>query len=156
VSAAERTAREGAGMKLSSDLLADRATLTVAYQRSEPTARRESELPPLSTRRPPQSMRPPSLSEEVERILSSHRLPSSPPPAPAARPSRPYRSSWPAEDKAPASDRQSTVQPVAARTPLSERPPAERTSEVQPVAPRASSPDNVLDRTPSERRRSKG
>lgn len=153
VSAAERTAREGSGMKLSSDLLADRATLTVAYQRSEAPARVERELPPLSTRRPPQSMRPPSLSEEVERILSSHRSPSSHPPA---RPSQPPRSSWPAEDKGPASERPSAVQPVATRAQLSDRPPAERTSEVQPVAPRASSPDNVLDRTPSERRRSKG
>jgi hypothetical protein len=153
VSAAERSAREGGGMKLSSALLADRATLTVAYQRSEPPSSRQTELPPTSTRRPPHSVRPPSLSDEVERILSSHRLPSYPPPP---RVPRALHSSLPPEDKAPASERPSAVQPVGGRAPLSERPPAERTSEVQPVASRSSSPDDALDRTPSERRRSKG
>jgi hypothetical protein len=156
VSAAERSAREGGGMRLSSDLLADRATLTVAYQRSEPPGRRESELPPTSVKRPTQSFRPPSLSEEVERILSSHRLPPYPPPP--RLPSLPsaYKSLVPPEDKATPSDRPSEVQPVAARAPRSERPAAERTSEVQPVASRASSPDSALDRTPSDRRRKKG
>lgn len=154
VSAAERTAREGSGMKLSSDLLADRATLTVAYQRSEAPSRHQSEMPPPSVRRSTHGVRPPSLSEEVERILSSHRMPSSYPP-PARLPSM-YQSSPPPSETAPASERPSEVQPVAARTPLSERPPSERTSEVQPVASRASSPDGALDRTPSERRRSKG
>jgi len=156
VSAAERTAREGDGMKLSSDLLADRATLTVSYQRaerSEPPRRRESELPPPSVRRTTLSVRPPSLSEEVERILSSHRLPSYPPPP---RVPNVAKGSSPPEEKAPPSERPSEVQPVASRAPLSERPPAERTSEVQPVASRASSPDGALDRTPSERRRRKG
>lgn len=158
VSAAERSAREGAGMKLSSDLLADRATLSVAYQRSEAPARRESELPPPSVRRTAQSVRPPSLSEEVERILSSHRLPSYPPPPRV--PNLPK--SWlPPEDKPPGSERPSEVQAVASRAPLSERPPTERlpterTSEVQPVASRAVSAESAADRTPTERRRSKG
>lgn len=151
VSAAERSAREGGGMKLSSDLLADRATLSVHYQRTEPTARRESEAPPTSARRPAQSFRPPSLSEEVERILSSHR----PPPPPPLRSS--YRSSAPPPpERAPSSERPSEVQAIAPRSSSPALPEAERTSEVQPVASRASYPDGGLDRTPSERRRSKG
>jgi hypothetical protein len=155
LAAAARSAREGTAMKLSSELVADRATVSVHYQRSEPPRwsepprRGDSEFPPPSVRRPTQSFRPPSLSEEVERILSSHRPPAFVPrttPAP-----RSYRSAPPPADKAPASERPSEVQPVA-RARISEQPPTERTSEVQPVASRSSSPDI----TPSERRRSKG
>lgn len=156
IAAAARSAREGAGMKVSSDLLADRATLSVHYQRSEASRwseppRADSEFAPTSVRRPPQSFRPPSLSEEVERILSSHRPPAFTPRATPAP--RSYRSvpPPPVAEKAPASERPSEVQPVA-RTRSSDRPPTERTSEVQPVASRSSSPDI----TPSERRRSKG
>lgn len=156
VSAAERSAREGGGLRLSSDLLADRATLTVAYQRSEPPSRPPTELPPTSVRRTTQSVRPPSLSEEVERILSSHRLPSYPPPPRLPSVPSAYKSFLPPDDAASPSERPSDVQPVAPRSPRTERPPAERTSEVQPVASRGSSPDSALDRTPSERRRSKG
>jgi hypothetical protein len=155
VSAAERSAREGAGMKLSSDLLADRATLTVAYQRSELPGRRGSEVPPPSVKRSTQSFRPPSLSEEVERILSSHPLPSYPPPARLPSEASALKSTPPPEGRPGPSERPSNVQRVASRA-LSERPPAERTSEVLPVASRASSPDGALDRTPSERRRNKG
>jgi hypothetical protein len=89
IAAAERSAREGGGMKLASELMADRAILTVHYRRSEPPQRAErsdSEPPPTSARRPAHSIRPPSLSEEVERILGSHK------------------------------DRTSEVQPVAPRT----------------------------------------
>lgn len=150
VAAAARSAREGGGLRLSSEVLADKATLSVQYQRTEPPPRRDSEAPPTSARRPAPSVRPPSLSEEVERILSSHRAP------PGASWPTPPRRSRPAQESAPPSERPSEVQPVASRGAVSERPPAERTSEVQPVASRASSPDGVLDRPPSERRRSKG
>ncbi len=108
VTAAERSAREGGGMKLTSEVLADRATLLVHYQRSE--KRTDSEAPPTSARRPAHSFRPPSLSEEVERILASHKTPYVPrtTPVPGS-----YRSSQPS---------------------------VERTSDVQPVAPRSSPP----------------
>jgi hypothetical protein len=152
VTAAERSAREGSGLlKLSSDLLADRAMLTVHYQRSEPL-RGESEPPPTSVRRPPQSVRPPSLSEEVERILTSHKrqLPYTPRTTP---PPGSYRSSQ------PSIERTSEVQPIAARAAETQS-AAARTSEVQPVAARASEPDRTLDRAsslPAElKRRNKG
>jgi hypothetical protein len=119
VTAAERSAREGGGMKLSSDVLADRATLSVHYQRTEPAPRNtDSEPPPTSARRPaPHSIRPPSLSQEVERILSSHK--GQGPPVPGS-----YRS------------------------PQSSQPQVERTSDVQPVAPRTS-PDSERITVPS-------
>jgi hypothetical protein len=113
VAAAERSAREGSGMRVTSDAHADRATLTVHYQRSEPP-RADSEPPPTSVRRPTHSIRPPSLSEEVERILSSHRAPHVPrtTPAPGS-----YRQSQPSVE------RTSDVQAVAPRAPRdSERP----------------------------------
>jgi hypothetical protein len=155
VAAAARSAREGSGMRLSSDVLADKATLSVQYQRTEAPPRRvDSEAPPTSAKRPSHSVRPPSLSEEVERILTSHRsAPALPRPAP---PRSSPRSSQPALDNAPPSERPSEVQPVAARSSASERASTERTSEVQPVASRASSPDGALDRTPNERKRGKG
>jgi hypothetical protein len=129
VLAAERAAREGiVGMKLASELVADRATLSAQYQRSEPARRSESEPPPTSVRRmTTTSFRPPSLSEEVERILSSHRVP----PAQKARSITPvpgsYRSSQPSV----------------------ERSSVERTSDVQPVAKRASQPDGTIESTPA-------
>lgn len=148
VTAAERTAREGGGgLKLSSDLLADRATLLVNYQRSEPPPplRTSSEPPPTSVRRPTHSFRPPSLSEEVERILASHRgyVPRTTP-VPGS-----YRSTQPSVE------RTSEVQPVAARA--SDVPPvAARNSEVQPVA-RSSQPDSERPSSlPGELKRSKG
>jgi hypothetical protein len=148
VTASERCAREGGGgLKLSSELMADRATLTVHYQRSEPPPRSVSEPPPTSVRRPAQSIRPPSLSEEVERILSSHR--SQPPPRKTPLPSS-YRSTQTSPE------RTSEVQPVAARASDSQ-PASARTSEVQPVAARTSHPDGVLERTsslPGKRKRS--
>lgn len=154
VSAAERSAREGGGgLKLSSDLLADRATLLVSYQRSEAPPRWGSEPPPTSARRsaPTASVRPPSLSEEVERILSSHRRQGGYVPRSTPVP-RSYRSS------PPPAERNSEIQPVAKRA--SDNPPvAARTSEVQPVAGRASRPDGCLERTsspPGELKRSKG
>lgn len=119
VTAAERSAREGGGMKLSSDLLADRATLTVQYQRSEQPLRSDSDPPPTSVRRPSLSVRPPSLSEEVERILASHKAPA--PYVPRATP-------------VPGSYRYS-------------QPSQERTSDIQPVAPRTS-PDGEQASTP--------
>ncbi len=134
VTAAERSAREGTGgLKLSSDLLADRATLLVSYQRTEPPPRFGSDAPSTSVRRTTHSFRPPSLSEEVERILSSHRsqggyVPSGTPVPPS------YRSTQPPPE------RTSEVQPVAKRA--SEIPPVvARTSEVQAVAGRASRAD---------------
>lgn len=153
VTAAERAAREGGGMKLSTDLLADRASLTVQYQRAEPTLRStDSEPPPTSVRRPaPHSFRPPSLSQEVERILGSHKAPHLPRPTPAPGS---YRHSQPSVDQ-----RTSDVQPVASRSSVpGERPLTERTSDVQPVAPRTT-PDSAHERTPSapeELRRNKG
>ena len=129
VTAAERSAREGVGMKLTSEIMADRATLSVLYQRTEVPLRTDSEPPPTSVRRPAPhaSFRPPSLSQEVERILASHKAPHIPrtTPVPGS-----YRNSQPS---------------------------IERTSEVQPVAPRSSSPDS--ERTPAvpvELKRSKG
>jgi hypothetical protein len=137
VQAAERAAREGIlGMKLASEVVADRATLNAQYQRSEPPRRSESEPPPTSVRRMTSSFRPPSLSEEVERILSSHRV----------APSQKARSITPV----PGSYRGSQ--------PAVERSSVERTSDVQPVAKRASQPDGAIDSTPavpSELKRSK-
>jgi hypothetical protein len=131
VTAAERSAREGGGMKLGSDILADRATLTVHYQRAEPTLRTDSEPPPTSARRPTHSsFRPPSLSEEVERILASHK----PPPAPYMPRTTPVPSSY-----------------------RNSQPSIERTSDVQPVAPRTSPPDSErATAPPAELKRSKG
>lgn len=141
VIAAERAAREGiTGMKLSSEVVADRATLSAHYQRSEPPRRSsESEPPPTSVRRMTTSFRPPSLSEEVERILSSHR-PLSAPRAPSITPAPgSYRSSQASVERAPV-DRAST----------------ERTSDVQPVAKRASQPDGAIESAlSSELKRSK-
>ena len=132
VIAAERSARGSTSdLKLGSEILADRATLTAQYQRSEPPQRGESEPPPTSVRRPAQaSLRPPSLSQEVERILASHKGPVSYAPRATPMPSS-YRSSQPS---------------------------IERTSEVQPVAPRSSPPDGALERitVPPELKRSKG
>jgi hypothetical protein len=134
VVAAERAARQGiSGMKLSSEVVADRATLNALYQRSEaPRRNSESEPPPTSVRRMTTSFRPPSLSEEVERILSSHR----PPATPRARSLTPvpgsYRSSPPSLERAQL-----------------ERASAERTSDVQPVAKRASQPDGAIESTPT-------
>jgi hypothetical protein len=133
VAAAERSARGiTSDLKLSSEIVADRAILTAHYQRSEPPARGESEPPPTSVRRPAQaSLRPPSLSQEVERILSSHRGQVSYAPRTTPVPGS-YRSSQPS---------------------------IERTSEVQPVAPRSSPPDAAVERissVPPELKRSKG
>lgn len=171
VTAAERAAREGAGMKLSSDVRADRAILTVQYQRAEPTLRStDSEPPPTSVRRPANSFRPPSLSQEVERILGSAKTPYLPraTPMPGS-----YRHSQPSVDQRtsevqpvasrvpserPPAERTSEVQPVASRSVPGERPPTERTSEVQPVAPRTP-PEGAPERTaavPEELRRTKG
>jgi hypothetical protein len=143
VAAADRSAREGSsGLKISSELVADRATLLVSYQRTQLPPRLSSESPPTSVRRPAPSFRPPSLSEEVERILSSHRNQGAYVPRSTPVP-RSYRSSPP-----PPPERNSEVQPVARRT--SEIPPvAARTSEVQPVASRAPRPDGALERTSS-------
>jgi len=166
VAAADRSAREGGGgMKLSADLHADRATLLVRYQRAEPSVR-DSEAPPTSVRRPTFSMRPPSLSEQVERILSSHRpqeRSSRRPPTPApgsyrsSQPSiertAPTERTGPTERSAPA-ERTSEVQRTAERVA-----PTERTSEVQPVAPRSPAAEDALPRppaVPSELKRSKG
>jgi hypothetical protein len=134
VLAAERAARQGiSGMKLSSEVVADRATLNALYQRSEPPRRNsESEPPPTSVRRMTTSFRPPSLSEEVERILSSHR----PPASSRARSLTPV----------PGSHRSSP--PSLERAQL-ERASAERTSDVQPVAKRASQPDGAIESTPT-------
>jgi hypothetical protein len=153
VMAAERSAREGGGMKLSADLMADRATLLVQYQRTEPSPRTDSEPPPTSVRRPTLSLRP-SLSEEVERILTSHRQPIRPPerrptPAPGS-----YRSSRPSIEHASPPERSSEVQRTAERVSTTEH-----TSEVQPVAPRSQAPETTLPRppaVPSELKRSKG
>jgi hypothetical protein len=119
VTAAERSAREGGGMKLTSEVLADRATLSVHYQRAEPPLRTDSEPPPTSARRPAHSsVRPPSLSQEVERILASHKGQAAPLPRLTPLPGS-YRS-----------------------PPRSQPTVVERTSEVQPVAPRSSPPDS--------------
>jgi len=125
VTAADRSAREGSGMKLSSEVLADRATLSVHYQRAEvPLRNTDSELPPTSARRPTaHSIRPPSLSQEVERILSSHR-------GAAPHLSRP------------------TPVPGSYRAPQGSPPSVERTSDVQRVAPRTS-PDSERSTLPS-------
>lgn len=141
VTAAERSARGATtDLKLSSVLVADRATLTAQYQRSEPPQRGESEPPPTSVRRPTQtSLRPPSLSQEVERILSSHRGHGSHAPRVTPVPGT-YRSSEPAVER-------------------TSQPSIERTSEVQPVAPRSAPPDNGGERVssvPPELKRSKG
>ena len=130
VTAAARSAREGGGLKLTSEVVADRATLSVHYERTEAPLRTDSEPPPTSVRRPAlhASFRPPSLSQEVERILASHKAPYIPrtTPVPGS-----YRSS---------------------------QPTIERTSEVQPVAPRSSSPDSERPPAPPvvELKRSKG
>lgn len=137
VNAAERSAREGSGMRLTSKQLADRATLSVRYQRSEPS-RAGSDPPPTSVRRPTHSSRPPSLSAEVERILGSGKARGSwPPPGPESRPAPPERP-----------ERTSQVQRTARVV--------ERTSEVQPVAPLSPGCDGAHDAPLSERLRSKG
>jgi hypothetical protein len=151
IQAAERAAREGMGIKLSAELVADRAILNVRYQRSDapppPAPREETEPPPTSARRATTSMRPPSLSEEVERILGSRNAPGfgrkiSPLRRPATRSSNP-------PPAAPV-ERTSEVQEIAPRVG-----PLERTSEVQPVAPR-SGPDSGGGARPGELKRSKG
>jgi hypothetical protein len=151
LAAAERAAREGGGLKLTSDVRADRATLNVQYQRAEQLPRTDSEPPPTSVRRPAHSFRPPSLSQEVERILGSHKTPYVPRTTPVPTS---YRQSQPAVDQ-----RTSDVQPVAPRSSVpGERPLTERTSDVQPVAPRTS-PEGAEERpalAPEELRRSKG
>lgn len=127
VMAAERTAREGiTGLRLSSEVVADRAILSAQYQRSEPARRSESEPPPTSVRRVTTSFRPPSLSEEVERILSSHRGAA----PPRARGISPVPGSYRGS--------QSSV----------DRGSVERTSDVQPVAKRASQPDDAPETAP--------
>lgn len=128
VTAAERSAREGSGMKLGSEILADRATLSVQYQRTEAPVRTDSEPPPTSVRRPAPSIRPPSLSQEVERILASHKGPA------------PY---VPRTTPAPGSYRSS-------------QPSIERTSDVQPVAPRTSPDSERAPATPAELKLRKG
>jgi hypothetical protein len=151
VLAAERSAREGSsGVKLSTEVVADRATLNVHYQRTEAPPRTDSEAPPTSVRRPAHSFRPPSLSEEVERILASHKPPERPR-RPSAVPGS-YRAPQPSVDRFGPVERTSEVQPVAPRTTQTER-----TSEVQPVASRASSPDSERSPArPDELKRSKG
>jgi len=153
VMAADRSAREGGGVKLNAELMADRATLLVQYQRAEPLLRGDSEPPPTSVRRPTVSVRPPSLSEEVERILSSHRQQARPEGRPTPAPGS-YRSSRPSiEHAAPPLERTSEVQRTAERVSSSEH-----TSEVQPVAPRTQPPETTLPRppaVPSELKRSK-
>jgi hypothetical protein len=126
VTAAERSAREGGGMKLSSDVLADRATISVHYQRTDaPLRNTDSDPPPTSARRPAtHSIRPPSLSQEVERILSSHKGQAPYIPRTTPVPGS-YRSS---QSSHPSVERTSDVQPVAPRTP----PDSERTSVPPP------------------------
>ena len=129
VTAAERAAREGGGMKVASEVLADRATLTVHYQRTELFLRNsDSEPAPTSARRPAHSFRPPSLSQEVERILASHK--GQAPFVPRTTP-------------APGSYRHA-------------EPTLERTSDVQPVAPRTSPDSEHIPAPPTELKRSKG
>ncbi len=128
VTAAERSAREGSGMKLGSEILADRATLSVQYQRTEAPLRTDSEPPPTSVRRSAPSIRPPSLSQEVERILASHKGPA------------PY---VPRTTPVPGSYRSS-------------QPSIERTSDVQPVAPRTSPDSERAPATPAELKLRKG
>jgi hypothetical protein len=149
------------GIKLHAELVADRAIVTVRYQRSDapppPPSLQETDPPPTSARRPTTSMRPPSLSEEVERILGSRNAPGfgrkiTPirrPAAPSTNP--PARSSNP-PPPAPQLERTSEVQEIAPRVG-----PFERTSEVQPVAPR-SGPDSGSGggARPGELKRSKG
>ena len=79
-------------------------------------------------RRPATSLRPPSLSEEVERILSSHKGPVSLAPRTTPTPTS-YRSSQPSIERtsqpsletSPASERPSDVQRVAAEYFIAER-----------------------------------
>jgi hypothetical protein len=150
VTAAERSAREGGGMKLSSEIVADRATLTVHYQRAEIPVRSDSEPPPTSVRRPAHSIRPPSLSQEVERILASHRPPAAYVPRTTPPPGS-YRRSQPAIEHT------SEVQRVAPRSSPPDRGVTDRTSDVQPVAPRSSPPDSArTPAAPTELKRSKG
>jgi hypothetical protein len=155
VTAAERSAREGGGgMKLSSEIVADRATLSVHYQRAEIPMRSDSEPPPTSVRRPAHSIRPPSLSQEVERILASHRPPAAYVPRTTPVPGS-YRGSQPAIEHT------SEVQRVAPRSTPPSSPPergvTERTSDVQPVAPRSTPPDSArAPGAPTELKRSKG
>lgn len=139
--AAERAARDGVGIRLSAELLADRAALHVQHQR-ETVPVLESEPPPTSVRRPAHSMRPPSLSEEVERILASHK--------PLGRRITP----------APGSYRHSQLsgEPTSEVKLAAERPLApERTSEVQ-VAARPTRADDSREPASSsaERRFRKG
>jgi hypothetical protein len=144
VTAADRSAREGSGMKLTSEVLADRATLLVQYQRTEATVRTDSEAPPTSARRSSHSSRPPSLSEEVERILASHKGPAPYVPRLTPVPTS-YRSSRP------------IVERTAVERAAVERAAVERTSDVQRVAPRSLPPDS--ERTtapPAPLKRSKG
>jgi hypothetical protein len=151
VQAAERAAREaGTALKLASELMADRATLSAFYQRSEPLSLKESEPPPTSARRPAQSsLRPPSLSMEVERILSSHRpsYPPRPTPAPGS-----YRASQPSIERMSQRSGRSSP-PGPERSSPSQ---AERVSEVQPVAPRTPAPERGPSTIPAERKLRKG
>ncbi|HKY39973.1 MAG TPA: hypothetical protein VJN18_28760 [Polyangiaceae bacterium] len=147
VTAAERSARGNtSNLRLSSELLADRATLSAKYEKTIPSQRGESEPPPTSLRRPTTSLRPPSLSEEVERILSSHKGQVSVSPRTTPTPSS-YRSSQPAIERAS----QPSLESVS--------PSSERTSDVQRVARRSSQPniaDERISSPPPELKRSKG
>ncbi len=144
VNAAGRAAREG-GVRLSAELLADRATLDVRYQRSDLPSREGSEPPPTSVRRAAPSTRPPSLSAEVERILSSHKPRPSRSSTPAPGSYRSARSVEPA-----ATERTSEVQRTARAV--------ERTSEVQQIAPvsRGIEAAPETSTAPTERLRGKG
>lgn len=146
VTAAERSARGNtSNLRLSSELMADRATLSAQYQKTDPPQRGESEPPPTSVRRPATSLRPPSLSQEVERILSSHRGQVSLSPRTTPMPSS-YRSSQPSIER-------------ASKPSLETSPSSERTSDVQRVARRSSQPDlggERISSPPPELKRSKG
>jgi len=146
VTAAERSARgSNSNLRLQSELMADRATLNAQYQKTDPPQRNESEPPPTSVRRPTTSLRPPSLSEEVERILASHKGQVSVSPRTTPIPTS-YRSSRPSIERA--------SQPT-----LDAPPSSERTSDIQRVVRRSSQPDIAVERIssiPGELKRSKG
>jgi hypothetical protein len=163
VTAAERSARgNSSGLKLSSELVADRAILSAQNQKTNPPQRAESEPPPTSVRRPASSLRPPSLSQEVERTLSSHKgqVPFTPRTTPT--PSS-YRASQPSNERIsqPSIERisESSIERISESSIERASPSSERTSNVQRVASRTTQPDGSSDRVssvPTELKRSKG
>lgn len=97
IRAAQRFSREATSsdFRLYGDTLGDRSSIDARYRQPESVPESPRETPPQSyppfTRRPSRSLRitQPTLSDEVERILSQRRPTPEPPPRPTPEPEEP-------------------------------------------------------------------